>query len=390
MRQLPFEYAFRNLGRSWVRLGASLLGAVLVVLLVLAAAGFARGMQRTLTRHTGLHENVILLGVGSEEAVERSQIDAAVEGIAVGSIAGIKTEAGTPFASPEIHIALPVRPSKDSDVELGSVMRGVRKTAMLVHPAVEIVEGHFPRSGEQQIMVGSLAATRLGVPDEQLAIGRTLYFDNRDWTIVGRFNAPNTVMDAELWIPLSDLQIASKRENTLSCVILSLGSASFADVDLFAKSRLDLEVTAIREAAYYSSIAQFYRPIRIMIVTTAILIAIGGLLGGLNTMYAAFAARVREVGMLQALGYRRLAIALNLAEESVFAAACGTVIGLAIGMLTLDGLAVRFSMGAFALTLDSPVILTGIAGGMFVGLVGAIPPAIRCFRLPIPQALKAF
>ncbi len=38
MRQLPFEYAYRNLGRSRVRLFASLLGSALVVLLVLAAA----------------------------------------------------------------------------------------------------------------------------------------------------------------------------------------------------------------------------------------------------------------------------------------------------------------------------------------------------------------
>ncbi len=34
MRQLPFEYAYRNLGRSRARLLASLLGSALVVLLV--------------------------------------------------------------------------------------------------------------------------------------------------------------------------------------------------------------------------------------------------------------------------------------------------------------------------------------------------------------------
>ena len=48
IRQLPFEYAFRNLGRSPVRMVSSLVGAALVVLLVLAATGFGRGMQRTL------------------------------------------------------------------------------------------------------------------------------------------------------------------------------------------------------------------------------------------------------------------------------------------------------------------------------------------------------
>ena len=125
-----------------------------------------------------------------------------------------------------------------------------------------------------------------------------------------------------------------------------------------------------------------------MILATAVLIALGALLGGLNTTYAAFAARVREVGMLQTLGFTRLAIVVNLTEESIFTAACGTIIGAAAGLLLLDGLAIRFSMGAFAITVDAPVMLLGLAGGLLVGLVGAIPPAARCLQLPITESLK--
>lgn len=390
MRQLPFQYAFRNLGRSPLRLAASLIGSALVVLLVLASGGFVRGMQRTLTQNQGLNENVMIVGTGSEEGVERSQIAASVEGIAAASIPGLKERAGVIFASPEIHAALPVREAADSQTDHPAVMRGVRPVALLVHSEIEIVEGRPPRNGHDELMVGALAATRLGLPDARLALGKTLYFDDRDWTIVGRFSAPNTVMDAEIWLPLTDLQIATNRESSLSCVIVTLDTARFADADLFAKSRLDLELTAIRERDYYASIAAFYAPIRIMILITAALIASGGMLGGLNTMYAAFAARVREVGMLQALGYTRAAIVMNLTEESVFAAACGVLIGTTLGLVLLDGIAVRFSMGAFALMLDAPVVLAGVAGGLLVGVVGAIPPAIRCLRLPIAEALKSY
>jgi putative ABC transport system permease protein len=388
VRQLPFEYAYRNLGRSRARLLASLLGSALVVLLVLAAAGFVRGMQLTLTQQDTLHDNVIILGAGSEESVERSQIQAGVESIAAASIAGLRDEAGVTFVSPEIHTALPVWESADDDAVHHAMLRGIRPVALLVHSEVEVVLGRPPRSGFDELMVGELAATRLGLPDESLAVGRTLYFDGRDWTIVGRFRAPNTVMDAEIWVPLTDLQIATKRESSLSCVVVALDTATFSDVDIFAKSRLDLEIIAISEQEYYQSIAAFYRPIRIMIMATAVLIALGALLGGLNTMYAAFAARVREVGMLQTLGFTRLAIVLNLTEESVFTAACGTIIGAAVGLALLDGLAIRFSMGAFAITIDAPVMLLGLAGGLLVGLVGAIPPAARCLQLPITESLK--
>ncbi len=389
MTPLPFEYAFRNLARSRVRLITSLVGATLVVLLALAAGGFIRGMNQTLTTEAPLHENVIILGAGSEEAIERSQIDAGVEGAIAAGVRGLRAEAGQLFVSPEIHMALPVFRSSDDLRELQAVMRGVRPVALLVHPQVEIIEGRFPLAGHDELMVGALAATRLGVDDRDLAIGRSLRFDHRDWTIVGRFTAPRTVMNAEIWIPLIDLQIATKREASLSCVIASLDTATFSDLDVLAKSRLDLEIVAMREAEYYRSLAEFYRPIRIMIVLTASLIALGGLLGGLTTMYAAFAARVREVGTLQAIGFTRPAVVLSLVQESVFTAACGAIMALVAGLVLIDGVSIRISMGAFTLALDPPVILAGLLAGLAVGLIGAIPPAIRCLKLPIPEALRA-
>jgi putative ABC transport system permease protein len=390
MRQLPFDYAFRNLGRSKTRLASSLIGATLVVLLAMAAAAFVRGMETTLAQNPGLHRNVIILGAGSEESVERSQIDASVAGIVASSVVGLKQAAESPYVSPEIHTILPIRESAESEPPLPAVLRGVRPDlAVLVHPQLELVEGRLPRTGADEIMVGSLVSTRLGLNPDRLTIGRTLHFDRRDWTIVGTFRAPSTVMDAEIWIPLTDLQIATKREGTISCVVASLDTATLTDFDLLTKSRLDLEIAVLSEQEYYAGIAAFYRPIRIMVIVTAVLIGIGGLLGGLNTMYAAFSARVREVGMLQALGFRKSAIVMNLTEESLFAAACGAVLGLIIGLLTFDGYAIRFSMGAFQLRVDAAVMLIGVLSGCLVGLIGAIPPSIRCLRLPIPAALKS-
>lgn len=389
MRQLPFEYAFRNLGRSKTRLASSLIGATLVVLLAMAAAAFVRGMEVTLSQNPGLHTNVIVMGAGSEESVERSQIDSNVAGIVASSVSGLKQAGEVPLVSPEINTMLPLRTEPEGEV-IQSVIRGVRpEIAVLVHTQVEMMEGRLPQTGVDEIMVGSLTAVRLGLPDSRLAIGQELYFNNRGWKIVGRFAAPSTVMDAEIWMPITDLQIVTKREGTISSVVIALDTALPRDIDLFSKVRTDLEIASMTEDEYYAGIAAFYRPIRIMVIVTAVLIALGGLLGGLNTMYAAFSARVREVGMLQALGFRKSAIVLNLTEESLFAAACGAVIGLLIGYLVFDGYAVRFSMGAFELRVDAAVMLTGLVCGCAVGLVGAIPPSIRCLRLPIPAALKS-
>lgn len=387
MTLLPFEYAVRNLGRSPTRLVAAVAGSALVVALVLAAGGFVRGMQRSLAV-SGSPDNVILLGAGSEESLERSQIGLQVAGLVAASVPGIRERLGVQYVSPEVHMALVLKTDRDATQELPAVLRGVTPPAFLVHPQVRIVEGRAPQPGHYELLVGRLAATRLGVAPETLAIGRTLWFDNRDWTIVGRFEAPQTVMDAEIWCPLMELQIATRRETTISCVILTLGDATYEDVAVFAARRLDLELVATRESDYYAGLARFYQPVRAMVWGTVLLIALGGLFGGLNTMYAAFASRVRELGTLQTLGFSRTAIVVSFLQESLLATAAGGLVAAAISLALLDGIAVRFSMGAFALNVDAVVLLTGLGAGAAMATIGILPPLWRCLRLPIVEALR--
>jgi len=412
MRLLPFDYAVRNLGRSPSRLVLAVGGSMLVVLLMLVAGGFVKGMSQSL-RATGGEHNIVLLGAGSEESVERSEIEAGTSGVVAASIAGVRTQAGVAFVSPEVHAMLPVAvgphgrapeathagaqgPAGAADGAKQAMLRGVTPAASLVHQSVSLVDGRWPRSGADEVMIGRMVLTVLGVSAESLAVGRTIVIDNRSWTIVGQFAAPGTVVEAEVWLPLADLMTTTKRE-TISCVVLTIDpynedtgeGAEFADVDAFTKTRPDLELVAMRERDYYGKLASFFAPIKIVAWVTAGLIALGGLCGGLNTMYAAFASRIRELGTLQALGFRRSAIAWSMMQESTLATAAGGLLAVIIGVLALDGLAVRFSMGAFGLVIDEQIVLLGLLCGVALGVLGSLPPTIRCLRPSIPVALKA-
>jgi putative ABC transport system permease protein len=389
MKHLPWDYAVRNLARSPVRLALSVTGGALVVLLVIAAGAFVRGISRTLAV-TGGEGNVILLGAGSEESVERSEISPTVPGLVSATVGGIKSQLGTPMVSPEVYFVTPVKLGPKDATGAQVSLRGITPAAFLVHREARLVEGRLPAQGREELIVGALAAAKLGVPGDRLAIGKMIWFDNRPWTIVGRFEAPGTVMEAEVWCVLSDIQIAAKRDN-LSCVVVALDprEAEFEDVDVFARRRLDLELVAMRERDYYAKLLAFYRPIQLMAWATAILIATGGLFGGLNTMYAAFASRVRELGALQSIGYSRYAIVVSLVQESVLATATGALIAAGLALWLIDGLHVRFSIGVFALTIDTGVLALGLGAGLLLGIVGALPPAWRCLRLPISEALKA-
>ncbi len=382
MKLLPWDYGVRNLLRAPGRTALGAGGVALVTALLVTAAAFVRGMNGSLAETGGLR-NVILLGAGSEDSVERSEVKAGVAGIVAASVPGIEERLGVPYVSPEINVALVVNVDGQ---ERQASFRGVTDAAYLVHPQVRIVEGRAPRAGE--LLVGRFAAARLDVPDERLAVGRSVDIDGRPWTIAGRFEAPGTVLDAEIWCDAQELRVATRRE-TLSGIVLTLADdAQTDDLDLFTKQRLDLELVALPERGYYARLHDFLAPVRAMVWTTALLVAGAALLGGIDTMHASFAARIRELATLRALGFANGAIALSLVQEALLTAALGALVGAAC-VLPLDGLAVRVSMGAFGLRVDGTALALGLGAACGVGLLGSLPAAWRCLRMELVAALRA-
>ncbi len=380
---LPFSYALRNLFRDPVRLLQTVGGSALVVLLMMTACSLTSGMRRVLGA-TGSPRNVLLLGAGSEENVERSEILPSAAGIAETSLRGISAPLNQRAVSPEIHFMTFLE--VDGFPRRQARVRGVTPKAFLTYPGVRILAGALPESGE--ILAGRLAWRRLNLPKDLLQPGARLRIDGVAVSVSAVFAAPGTVMESEIWADLDDLRTFAKRD-TLSCVVLRLGDAAFQDIDLFTKQRLDLELSAVRESDYYGRLAEFYAPLRTMTWITAALVASGAILGGLNTLYAAFASRIREMATLQAIGFSRAALAFSLVQESLVACLSGTLLASAFAIAFLDGRTATFSIGSFILEVSPGVALTGLLTGSTLGLLGALPAAWRCLRPPLPEALRS-
>src|SRR5262249_30937519 len=147
-----------------------------------------------------------------------------------------------------------------------------------------------------------------------------------------------------------------------------------------------LQATA--ETDYYASLDRHYRPVRYLGWLIVFFVAGAGVFAGLNTMYGAVAGRVRELATLQTLGFSRRAIVLSLLQEAILLAAAGSLVAAIVAVALVNGVAVRFTMGAFSLVIDSAVLLIGCGAGFLLGTIGAIPPAIRSMRLPVVDGLK--
>jgi putative ABC transport system permease protein len=237
-------------------------------------------------------------------------------------------------------------------------------------------------------MVGRLMYRRFGVEAIDLAPGRTIAFGKTEFTISGIFEAPGTVLESEAWFDRNDLATLTQRDS-LSAVYLRLGDAEFDDVHVFTLQRNDLELSAIREDKYYEKLSSFYAPIRAMTWVTAALVAAGAIFGGLNTLYAAFASRIREMATLQSIGYTRTALLISLVQESLLATLTGTLLAFVLAMFFLDGLSIPLSLGTFTMELTPGIILTGLGTGLALGTFGTLPPAFRCLKPALPIALRS-
>jgi ABC-type lipoprotein release transport system permease subunit len=388
-RPLPWEYGVRNLFRRPLRTFLTFLGLTTVVLLVLVVVGFIRGLEKSLSV-SGSSRTALVFSLGMGENLEYSSIPMRTNDLVPSSIQGIQERYGAKYVSPELYLGTQVgireNPKKEYQETLGLV-RGVTPAACLVRQQFQLDQGSWPEAGE--IIIGRLAATKLGATSEDISIGDTIQLENRDWKIVGVFSCGGAAFESEVWCRLDELQQAMKRQD-LSIVALTLKKGTnFSELDLFCKQRLDLELQTMPETEYYAGLQRDYEPIRWLAWLVVLLVAGAGVFAGLNTMYGSVVGRIAELSMLRTIGFARRAVIVSLIQEAVLLSLAASLSASFIALLLVNGSAVRFTMGAFQLQIDSASILIGCGVGLLLGFLGAIPPAIRALKMPIVDGLRS-
>ncbi|MCA9316977.1 MAG: ABC transporter permease [Planctomycetota bacterium] len=375
---LPLGYPLRNLWRLKGRTALTIAGFALTTLLVVLMAGFARGLAET--AEGALSGDVIyLVGTTGEHDMVRSAIPRGAAEAAAASLPGAKRVGEQRCVSVEIHSAT----RRGNDVGL---LRGVTPAAFLVHDRVTLIEGREP-TGPYELLAGRLAHVRLGQDAADLAVGKTITLENRPWTIVGRFAAPGTVIEAELWGRLDDVLLANNRVD-VSCVVARLESPKkIPAVRLWAaRNATAFEVSLVEEKELYATLERTLSPITGLLWVMALLVLLGGSFACANAMFAAVLARTKELGTLRSLGFGSISIVLALLAEAVLVAALGGLIGFALAG-RFDAIPVRFPMGAFFLDLSPGVRMLGLAAALGAGVVGGLLPALRAVRMSLPEAL---
>jgi putative ABC transport system permease protein len=364
------------------------IGGVVAVLVALLA--MAEGYNQTL-RRTGSPDSAVVLRGGS--SAEVNSVLSHDNALVIQDAPGVARDAaGKPITSAELVVAanLPIRKSRDPD-DLGSVqLRGIGPEAWQLRGNARIIAGEKFRPGLRELVAGRGAQRQFA----GLEIGREVRLGVQRWKVVGIFET-HDALESEIWADATDVAAAYRRGSSLSSVFVRLtdpGAFNQFKAALSADPRLKVDVSTTTE--YYGKQSEtITKVIRIIGMVVGAIMAIGAVFGALNTMFAAVAARAREIATLRAIGFRGVAVVVAVMIETMLLALLGGALGGLLAWLIFNGFTASSIAGgvgqlSFDFKVTAPLLWTGMTWALAIGVIGGLYPALRAARLPVASALR--
>jgi len=423
---MAWRNIWRNPTRSWIVIGAIAIG----IWAALFMSGFAIGMVRSyvqnaianIVSHIQIHHpaydkdyDVKYVIPNAAEVVRRLEADSSVEAYSArtlvnGMIASSKTARGVQVKA--------VEPAQEASISKLDE---------------KIVEGDYLGERRNQLLMGRKLAKKLQVKERSKVVLTFQDFDGEitaaAFRIAGIFETGNDPFDeGHIFIRRSDLnrllgapplsadRLSQDGEGPAARLTSDAPAEEPAihEIAILLKDQQEVrEVTDQLAGAWPGLLVQTYREVSpdlelyegqietvSIIYLTVIMLAL--IFGIINTMLMAVLERVRELGMLMAIGMNKVKVFFMIVLETVMLVAVGTPIGLLLGALTLRYLGSKgIDLSAFSDTMKmygmsevvylevDPVVYWQVAIAVAItAVLASVYPAYKAIRLRPVEAIR--
>jgi len=455
--KVPLAYNLRYL---WVRRRDTLLTAVVftvVVALVIVLLAFVNGMYK-LNESTGVPGNVLVLSEGSTDEIFSNLGRSDVRNIAQQSVRedslgrpfskpiGVKQLTPGPDGKPLVGAdgkLVPLAADATPDVRAKSPFMASSETYMVMNQPVPQKPGEAARRRLLQVRaledcriagavhnidlypggkwfaansvevrdgktylaccIGEGAAGTLGadIGKRRLEPGDTFNLGDEDWLVTGIMNTQGTTYGSEIWTGVNNTVVTGAgRGNKYTTLVLRMDenteAASRAMASYLQDRFTEVKLKAFSEPDYYKELTKTNESFLVCIVIVAVVMAIGGVFGVMNTMFASIAARMKEVGVMRILGFKRWQILIAFMLESLMIAFVGGLLGCLIGSFA-NGLEATSNLSggqgggksvALKMIVDFQILAAGMLFTLVLGRLGGLVPAMSAMRMEILESLR--
>ena len=372
------------------RLGSSsvvVVGIAGVVAVLVALLAMAQGFKATLLQ-TGTDDTAIVMRAGAQTELN-SVIDHDSASLVAQAPQVLHDPQGLPIASPEL-VVVAALPKKNSTTDSNVEIRGVGERAWELRPQVKILAGRKFTPGLRELIAGKGASEEFAGAQ----VGSAIKLNQQLWTVVGEFDSGDS-HNSEVWGDTDIVGSTYRRGSSTTSVSVRLtDAAAFEEfkAGLKADPRLQVDVSTTREY-YNQQSATLTQIINILGVTVGVIMAVGAVFGALNTMYAAVAARTREIATLRAMGFRGTPVVISVMLETLLLASLGGVLGAGIAWAVFHDyraatLGANFSQVVFAFDVSPELLWDGLKWALTIGLIGGLFPALRASRMSVTAGLR--
>ena len=244
------------------------------------------------------------------------------------------------------------------------------------------------------------AAARAEKRKDKLAVGDTFELGDRWWKVIGLMKTRGTTYGSEVWSGIeSPVVRATGKGDKYTTLVLRMADDSDASAKAMAYYLSEVyqqaKLKGFAEPDYYKELTRTNEQFLQAIVLMALIMAVGGIFGVMNTMFASIAARIKEVGVLRILGFKRWQILISFMIESLAIAFVGGLLGCFLGYLA-NGFEATSQLssgqGGKSVTLtmqvDFTIIATGLLFTLVMGRLGGLVPALSAMRMEILESLR--
>ena len=384
---IPLSYNLRNIVQRPVATLATALGVAFTVAILIGALALASGFQTALLE-TGSDDNLLVLRKGADSEMSSGIGRDAANIIRAHPEVAVGTD-GRPFASAEVVVVIN-QPRLGQPGSSNMTVRGVDPGALVFRSKVRIRSGRMFAPGAAEIVVGRRIARRFA----GCGIGDHLRFGQRDFTVVGHFEAGGSSFESEIWGDNEVLMPVFRGDVFQSVTFRMRDPRRFAALKQELESDPRLGVDVHREREFYRDQSALLAGVmRFAGVFIVVIMAVGAVFGAMNTMYAAVGSRTREIATLLILGFSPLAVMGSFLVESVLLSLLGGALGCLIalpinGIVTSTTNFTSFSEVAFAFRVTPRALGVGLLFAAAMGMAGGFLPALRAARRPLAQSVR--
>jgi putative ABC transport system permease protein len=246
--------------------------------------------------------------------------------------------------------------------------------AQLAAFGVTVVAGRpFTASATDEVLLGWRAAENLGKQ-----VGDRLQLDSRSYRVAGIYSTGQALGDAGAMLPLAWFQTYQRQPGQLTLLFVQAKpGAKIADV----QARIDREnphLTTIRTVEQFGRADRSLSLIRAADRGSTILAVVIGAIVVMSAMTMTFVERMREFGVLAAVGWPRRRVMAMIVAEALVIGLLGAAAGLLLAVLAVRAIQHLPSLaGVLHPDFTASVFARALFTAAAMSLLGGLYPAAR-------------